>query len=340
MYHIHNKIFAVYLTSATLTLASFAEDAAPVNANTILQELRHLSDQRDKLLSQQRQTALVQVTAAAASADQAVGLWEDAVRAVQFDGVPKENAAFRDWKENQGAGLHGPAAKGAARLFFSWLSLTMQREAGASVKDLLPRLIAYTQDLAADRRMADALGDSIDKQKEAAQGGRHAVPQPKPTSEQVKRMHDQILNTALAGSAVVQWLNLGPFVQVEKWEAKPGNLDGIFTNIILPELRDERDPRVLEYWDVRLKEEANDASDSKLSFEIDKFNNERRPRLLWNQAEDMMLIGQKNRGITQMFNLVKTYPRHPDADNWISKIESLLAPPAAAVQPSAPGTTP
>ena len=53
-----------------------------------------------------------------------------------------------------------------------------------------------------------------------------------------------------------------------------------------------------------------------------------------------MVIGQKNRGITQMFNLVKTYPRHPDAGNWISKLESLLAPPAAAVQPSAPGATP
>ena len=226
-----------------MAIQSFAEDAPPVNSNALLGELRHLSDQRDKHVKQQRQGGF----GPSFSSSRQRGSGGGALGGRS----PRGSVRRRAEGKRRVPGLEGesrcrasrPGGKSAARLFLSWLSLTMQREAGASVKDLLPRLIAYTQDLAADRRMADALGDSIDKQKEAAQGGRHAVPQPKPTSEQVKRMHDQILNTALAGSAVVQWLNLGPFVQVEKWEAKPGNLDGIFTNIILPELRAGRDPR-------------------------------------------------------------------------------------------------
>jgi len=54
-------------------------------------------------------------------------------------------------------------------------------------------------------------------------------------------------------------------------------------------------------------------------------------------------LGQKNRGVTEMFNLIKTYPTHPDADDWIAKLENILLPPAPAAPPGvdpSPGTQP
>ena len=70
-------------------------------------------------------------------------------------------------------------------------------------------------------------------------------------------MHDHILRRALGSSPIVQWLKLEDFINVDKWEQQPGDLDGIYNQIVLPELRTMRDPRVLDYWDLKLKKEAD-----------------------------------------------------------------------------------
>jgi hypothetical protein len=154
--------------------------------------------------------------------------------------------------------------------------------------------------------------------------------QRKATDDQVKKMHDQILRHALGSSPIVQWMKLTDFINVEKWEKQPGNLDGIYAQIILPELRAQHDPKVVEYWDYKLKREGEAATKTKLAFDIDKYNSQRRPSLLWSRAEDMLAIGQKNRAIGDMFTLIRTYPQHPEAAGWIAALEAILAPPAPA----------
>ncbi|HEX8311866.1 MAG TPA: hypothetical protein VF614_11145, partial [Chthoniobacteraceae bacterium] len=109
---------------------------------------------------------------------------------------------------------------------------------------------------------------------------------------------------------------------------------------ILPELRAAKDPRLLEYWDRELAREAAAAGASHLAFEIEKFNQQRKPEILWSRAQDMLLIGQKNRAIGEMFGLIKNYPGHPRAADWITKLEGLLkpGPEAAGAGASAPST--
>jgi hypothetical protein len=318
---------------ATAGSTLLAQDAPAVDTANLLKELHKLRDQQTAQSKQSRQTALQQVTAAAASPERAVAMYEEAVRAVQFDGAPKENAAFRDWKEKEGEALNAPLGRNAARLYFVWLGLTMQRDAGTPVKDMLPQLIAYTKELVGDQQAADALDDAIKREKEMP--GNKRAPQRKVTDDQVKRVHDQILRRGLNGSPVVQWLRLSDFVDPEKWEKQPGNLDGIYTQIILPELRNQHDPRIVEYWDYKLKHEGEAAAKTKLAFDVDKFNSQRRPTLLWSRAEDMLAIGQKNRAIGEMFTLIKTYPQHPEAAGWVTQLEAVLAPPAPVPGPAA-----
>lgn len=354
-----------WLAVAVITSAQ-TQDAPPPDLNSLLQELKKIREQQTAQLKQQRQQALQQVTAAAASAERAVAIWEDAVRAVQFDGATKEGAAFKEWKEREGDGLNSKEGRNAARLFFAWLALTMQHSAGTPVKDLMPQVVSYTKELNADREMMEALEEGIKKDKELAATGKHGAKRPGGNDdEKVKRMHDQVLNKGLAASPVVRWMKLEEFISspagpgagadrgdaraggrakgAAGWEDNPGNYDGIFNSIILPELRAQRDPRLIEYWDMRLKKEAEIATKQKLTFNLDKYNNERRPSLLWSRAEDLMLLGQKNRAVTEMFNLIKTFPHHPDADTWIASLEGILIPPlpaAAAPVPAATGAAP
>ncbi len=315
-----------------------AQDGQPVDIGQMLQQLRQLREVTATKTKADKQKALQEVSAAAASGESAVIAWEKAVMATQFDGVTKEATAFRAWRDGEGEALKEAEAKNAARLYFQWLALTLQRSSGTLVKDMLPAIINYTKELAADQAGMDNLDDTITREKERATG-KHGV-QRKTNDADVKKMHDNILNRALGGSMVVQWLKLGEWVKVDGWEGTPGNLDGIYEMTILPELRLQRDQRVLEYWDMKIKREGDNAAKSKLEFEHDKFLTLKMPALLWKKAADMAVLGQKNRAATEMFNLIRKYPSHPDAASWMGKLEEMLMPAAAPATAPAATTAP
>jgi hypothetical protein len=196
----------------------------------------------------------------------------------------------------------------------------------------------------------EAFVESIKKEKEGTPGvkPRRGNPQMQDAraDEAVKRTHDSILRTDLTKSMIVSWLKLDDAVSFDKWEMTPGAYDGIYKQIIQPELRLEKDARVFEYWDAKLKKEADAATKTRLSFEVDKFNSQRRPELLWDRTQEYTYLGQKNRAVTEMFNLIKQYPLHPDAADWTAALEAALAPvaPAATSAPTnvlpAPGVAP
>jgi hypothetical protein len=284
--------------------------------------------------------------AIAANPMRGADLWEQAILATRFDGSTREGTAFREWKDKEGEALRDKEVQSAIRLHFNWLAITLQKMSGAKNRDLLPAVIQHTKEATAHQLMMEAFEESVKKEKELAASGKHGTREreKKQNDDSVRALNRQLMNEPVASSVVARWLKLDETINDAvprrnqgnggnggTWEASAGNVDGIFHNIILPELREQKDPRLLEYWDVRLKREADNVSKSKLTFEIDKFNTITRPKLLWERAQDIKIIGQRNRALGEMVNLVKTYPTHPDATNWIGVLEQELAPQQPAV---------
>ncbi len=315
------------------------QDAPAVDVNGLLKQLHALRDQQTLQAKTSKQAAIQQISAAASSPERAFKMWEDAVQATQMEGAGKEAAQLRQWRDTEGELFKEREVQNAVHLHLEWIVLTLQRSNGATVKEMLPSIINYTKELLADQAMMEALDDTIKKEKAAPGPGRPKANQNAKDDQATKKTHDAVLNKNIANSIIVQWLKLGDFITVDKWENSPGNFDGIYTKIVQPELRNQRDPHVMDYWDVKLKKEADSATKTKLSFEVDKFNTQRRPALLWNRAQEYTYLGQKNRAVTEMFNLIKTYPNHPDASDWVTALENVLAPPPATDTVPAPATS-
>jgi hypothetical protein len=332
-------ILPLFLSASLLHAQQPLRDAAPPDSSQILQALRMIRDQQLKQKKAQREKALRDVQAAGASPSVAAASWEDAVRQVQFEGMPKEGAAFREWREGQGDALSAKECQTALQLYFRWLALTLHRANGATIRELLPNVVQYTKDLQADQLAIEDLEERMKREEEAAQDGKRGAREKRQEDQSTKRMHDDILLQPLQGSPPVKALGIDEFLDAEAWEMNPGNLDGIFQSIILPELRALNDARVLEYWDMKIKREGEKAQKTKRAFDLDKFNNERRPQLLWNKAHEYANLGLRNRAVTETFMVLKTYPTHPNASNWIADIELLLSPEPAPSAP-APGATP
>ena len=129
------------------TLRAQVQDAPAPDISQILQTLRSLRDQQLLQIKAAKEKALRDAQAAAATGSAAAAAWEEAVRQVQFEGAPKEGAAFREWKAKEGDALSEKEAQSAAQLFFRWLALTLQRSLGTPIRELLPAVVQYTKDL-------------------------------------------------------------------------------------------------------------------------------------------------------------------------------------------------
>src|SRR5262249_47557736 len=143
--------------------------------------------------------------------------------------------------------------------------------------------------------------EKIQKEKDMANSRLHG--NRKDTSredERTHRLHDQLLKTPVTGGPVIKALHAEDLVKVDKWEMSPGDIDGMFNSIVLPELRAVRDPRVFEYWDMKIKKEGEAVKD-KPAFDQEKFAKETYPTLLWNRAQEYVALGQPNRALGEMF---------------------------------------
>lgn len=342
------------------------QDVAPVNAAQMLQDLKQIGSKRGTELATLKTQAYQQAVQLAASPANAMAAYQNAVQATEFQGLSKDAAQFRDWKDKMADAMKNPQIATALHLYFNWLALTLQHSSGTAVKDMLPAIISHAHEAITDQSAMDAFEETLRRDKDVTS----REPQPGAARRNItkgdveksrddgnfKRLHDQIVNNSLGNSAYVQWQHLEEVVndvapvkkrgdkadlnQTESsWTSVPGDVDAIYANIILPELRAQRDPRAIEYWDAKLRREADVATRSKLQFQIDQFNNEVRPGLLWSRAQEFEWIGMKNRAATEMFNVIKTSPASPATAGWIVELQNLLAPkPAAASQGSAAST--
>ncbi len=199
--------------------------------------------------------------------------------------------AFKDWRDKDGEALKAPEVKIALHLYFNWLALTLQRSAGAEVKTLFPAVLAHAREVANDQVSMEAFEDAAKLSKDVPVIPTTIKQRPvtvlekekKVDKQTIKKVHDQILKGSLASSAFVQWMRLADYITdvappkkgggrqpksaaaaddapAPTWEGTPGSFDGIYQSILLPEMRDMKDLRLLDYWDNKIKREGESAT--------------------------------------------------------------------------------
>ena len=342
---------AILTFTAALAPAPAQQDAPPIDPTKLIEALKALKEQQTTNVKASRQKLLQSAQAGAASPAAATAAWVEAIRQTQFEGVEKEGAQFREWREREGPLFAEKEVQAAAQLHFRWLALTTQRALGATTKELLPKIVEYARDVLADAQAIEAFALHAQKEKDRAQTGRPGVQRapgrnvgdedrgrrqnngPVTEEDRVKRLHDQILSRALPASPTVKALHAEELIKIEGWEYKPGDVDAIYQHIVLPELRSTHDQRVLEYWDLKLKLEAEAVKDAP-AFDQEKFNKERRPELQWSRSKEYLELGLKNKGIGELFQILKANPQHPKFNEWVGELEKEISPESSATPPA------
>lgn len=356
---------------AALSAPAFAQlnDAPPVDLKQVLQGLRQFKEQNEAGQSARLSSAYKQIVAATASSEAAAAFWTGAHLSVEIAGVARESAAARDWQHGEGEGFKARECANAARLHLIWLGLTLQHISDVETSKLLPGIIDYTKQVEADELAIGRLAEHMEKLVDRIPGAkgrslketedkleRMAAGKPLPGVKEAlaevraKLLHDKIMRAALVESPVAQKLQIvemlgeagskkkkGNDAAPSGWEAVPGNVNGIYNTIVVPEFRVAKDPRLMDYWDMMLRKNQESIFAGMPAFDERKKTQVERPSIMWDRTQDMLLLGLKNRAVTEMFNIIKAYPQHPEAANWIAQLEQILAPSAPVPAPTIQG---
>ena len=285
----------VLLAAAALSVQAQRPTPA-VDPDSVLATLKDLKAKQSQVVNKEKQGVMAVIAAARSDPAKA---YDQATVAVEFQGQGNDGAKIVEWRKKQGDLLRNPAFVNGLRLQLAYIALTWQRSMGAKNKDLLPALYDYT---------AQVIG-SLD-----TLWGFDSLRKP------------------LGDSVFVRYFQIGPYLSaVDNWSDQPLDVDSIYQKAILPTLRDMKDPRVLDYWMAKLQLEATQTDKSNNNLAVNKFNNVRRPELLWNRAEDEEVIGQHNQAVADMLALAKAHPDHPDFDKWAARLTELVKPVQAEV---------
>lgn len=323
--------FLPALFAVSLSAAHAQQDAPPVNADAILQELQQIEQQQKQALLSARQSAMSQIKLGASSGSAAADLYERAVEDIQFEGTRNKGGAFADWKAGKAALLRTKEVQAALMLHLRYLAMSMERKASDKPELFVPPSLAYVNELVG----VDAL--FIKQAQSAAQPANSDRDREQQALDRESiKLKDELLGKSIADSVFVKWLRLGSSLpKGEDWELNPGNLSGILEKNVRMPLRQAKNPTLLATYEQEMKFLADRVTSTRREHDATEFNTILRPRLQLARANDMAELGQKNRAVNEIFLLVKTYPQHPDFGKWLQRLRELLTPAAPAETPAA-----
>ena len=307
-----------------------AQDAPPPNVDSLLNELTAIENKQKQIKSAAKSSILAQIQAAAASGQAAMAFYEQAIQEVRFRGRKDKVTAFLEWKKANNDLLHSKELQSALLFHLRYLMLALQRKDIAKPEALLPATMAYVNDLTKDYPAAPQ-----EDTPNALTKGAH-----KPSPGDLAKTINEILNKPMGQVVIADWLQLGEWLPDEKnCEPQAGNVAGILEKNIRPIMRDSKSPQLLQTWDLQMKFEADSITNGRYAHKADIFNTVTRQKLLFQRAQDMIVLDQPNRAVAEMIALVKASPEHPDFQTWVTKIRELINRPAtpapSAAVPSA-----
>lgn len=308
----------------------------PQNPSVLLGELDQLAKGSTTVEQRRRNEAISRIQAAASSPSASLELYLAALDATKFS---DKHLDFLEWKKKNQELLRHASYQNAAQLQLCYLLLGLRRSEQHDALAQVPETLSYLDSLKRlhfleENRPAPA----VQKKMQA----------PPPPSDTVVPEAADLIRKPLSGYPVVQWLQIADLLPGKSFEGTAGNYTEILQKNVKEPLRDKKDPRLPEVWDLQISTESMiaDSADSQKS---ETFKTSRLPDLIFGKFKDTAAIGQPNRALNGMMQLIRTYPANPSAPQWIETARGMItnapAPaakpsPAQAAIPAAPAASP
>jgi len=308
--------FTILLCLPVLLALSNASGQTPSlqgNADQ-LKQLDQLAETCRAKLQTCRFFAMSEAQAASASAGASVAFYLKALQGTRYQNNPQ---GFADWRKKNEGIISSMPFQTATMLQLRYLVLALKRVDHTDAYAQVPEYFSYLNSLAA------SFPSTVIGTKSSRAG----------SSRQVQEAL-ALLGQPISKSSVAQWLDVAALVPTSDFEQVPGNYGGIMEKNVRGPLRDKKDPRLIATWDAQINLESKEAP----KLDADSFRKRRYPALIIDRAEDLVLVGQKEKAVGEMITLIKANQDNPAAMQWINQARQMMGAAVAKNSPQSVST--
>lgn len=299
------SVLTVFLAGAAL--AQKPAQPAVVDKAALLKELDKLEQSHQEKAVTEMKSFGDSLVKALTNKKNLLSLYEDAVFTTRFEGAKKDNTEFKKWKNNQDDVLKSEEFLTALDLHANYLHLTYLRSNGEKEAKLNEALLQHVL-------------------KVWAYDMKHDTRQ---------KLSSELLDRPINQGLLAKYFHLGtkiggpqegekPKDQDKTWEWNPANTDGMLDKTLLPCLRRSKSPNLIVLWDKRIANVTARAKRVTLSTSANQITQQILPRLNWQRAADLVLLGREAEGFTIMIGILRQNTTHPDFAKFIQELRNLL----------------
>ena len=294
-----------------------------------LAELKEIEVKNEKLTQGLLEKAAKELTEAGSDKFKAVQVYLDSYRNVEFGRAQDGDSRYQQWRIDNKEKISSLDFSEAVQLHVQYVGLVCRQALGEKEAPKAGEWGTYWEHLLATKDKVENVVDVPQTQakveKKTGVGRRQA-----------KQTGDDFTYPALESPLVRDRQIQGFLGEVKEAKVSSSSVGAIFNQVVRPRLIEAKSRDLIRLWDLRIATMDEGMGKEVKTLGLDDYKLLKRPELLWERADDLEKMGERESAWAQKMEILKANPYHPKLSNWIGDLKQALGEGSPALPEKAP----
>lgn len=294
-----------------------------------LEELKAIEQKNEKLTQDLLAKSARDLNEAGSDKFKAVQVYLESYRNVEFGRAQDGETRFQQWRVENKDKIASLDFSTAAQLHVQYVALVCREALEEKEAPKAGEWGVYWENLFKSREIAENPGDLIEAKMPSPKKGGMGRKQKKESGNDFDR---PAVESPLVRDRQIQGFLEG--VQEAKFSS--ASVGPIFNQVVRPHLRKAKSRDLMRLWDLRIAAMDEDVEKEVKTLGADDYKILKRPELLWERADDLEKMGERESAWAQKMAILKANPYHPKLSKWIGEMKQALGESSQALPEKAP----
>jgi len=294
-----------------------------------LAELKEIESKNEKLTQGLLEKAAKELTEAGSEKFKSVQVYLESYRNVEFGRAQDGETRFQQWRVENKEKIASLDFTTAAQLHVQYVALVCREALGEKEAPKAGEWGVYWENLFKSREIAESPGDLTETKVPMAKKGLAGRKQKKESGNDFDR---PALESPLVRDRQIQGFLEG----VQEAKLSSASVGPIFNQVVRPHLRKAKSGDLMRLWDLRIAAMDEDVEKEVKTLGADDYKILKRPEMMWERADDLEKIGERESAWAQKMGILRANPYHPKLSKWIEDLKQALGEGSPALPEKAP----
>ena len=292
-------------------------EEAKLDRGKALEELKEIEAKNEKLTQGLLEKAAKELAEAGLDKFKAVQVYVESYRNVEFGRAQDGETRYQQWRVENKEKIGSLDFSEGAQLHVQYVALVCREALGEKEAPKAGEWGAYWENLFKSREIAESPGDLTEAKVPVAKKGVAGRKQKKESGNDFDR---PALESPLVRDRQIQGFLQG----VQEAKLSSASVGPIFNQVVRPHLRKAKSRDLIRLWDLRIAAMDEDVEKEVKTLGADDYKILKRPEMMWERADDLEKIGERESAWAQKMGILRANPYHPKLSKWIEDLKQAL----------------